>query len=327
MHLAEIRSNKMQTFNLSSPEGYTLKPNSTLTLLDYRGAGEIKRLHLTNYWHDPLFPRKTLLKIYWDDEEIPSIMCPVGDFFCDPFCGTGLKFATQYFGNHGKHWYCYLPMPFSKRCRIEIENQSNIEDECVAYDVTLEKWDKCSENLGRLHTCWQRENPTTSGKAYSILDINGKGHFIGCNLSVQSLDQPSLSFLEGLSYIFVNKGKKPALKVWGTEDFLGGSFYFGDGLYAGPYSGCTYKNENLGRFAGYRFFIEDAIPFDSHIHVLVNHGEYFKSGPFATYTGRADYSSIAYWYQLEPHETSCYQGQSVIERLPLINIAGKKNKV
>ena len=110
----------------------------------------------------------------------------------------------------------------------------------------------------------------------------------------------------------------PALKVWGTEDFLGGSFYFSGGTYAGPYSGCTVKDESIGRFAGYRLFIKDPIPFDSKISVTVNHGEYFNSGPIGSYEGRADYSSVAYWYQIEPHLERIYKEWEVHERLPLI---------
>jgi hypothetical protein len=104
----------MRTVNLSTPERVRdqlppgLEPGGTLTLLDVDGAGQIVRLHITMEWTDPQIPRKALLKVYWDGEENPSVLCPVGDFFCDAFCGESIQFATQYFANHGKHWYCYL---------------------------------------------------------------------------------------------------------------------------------------------------------------------------------------------------------------------------
>ena len=318
MHLAALRNHSTKTFNRSSPEGDKLEAGSTITLLDYKGSGQITRLHLTNKWNDPLFPRKALLKVYWDGELHPSILCPIGDFFCDSFCGQSIDFATEYFGNHGKHWYCYLPMPFDSGCRIEIENQGDLEDTCVSYDVTIEEWERCPKEFGRLHALWHRENPTQTGSPYTVLETTGTGHFIGCNLSVQALGTPSLSFLEGLSRIYVDGNSDPALKVWGTEDFLGGSFYFSGGTYAGPYSGCTVKDESIGRFAGYRLFTKDPIPFDSKISVTVNHGEYFNSGPIGSYEGRADYSSVAYWYQIEPHLESIYKEWEVHERLPLI---------
>jgi len=88
MNLTKLRQNKMRTVNLSSPElranpemSGKFEPGQTLTLLDVEGAGQITRLHITTHWDDPMFPRKALLKIYWDGEKEPSVMCPVGDFF------------------------------------------------------------------------------------------------------------------------------------------------------------------------------------------------------------------------------------------------------
>src|SRR3954469_23164659 len=31
---------------------------------------------------DPFYYRKVLLKMYWDDQEEPSVVVPLGDFFC-----------------------------------------------------------------------------------------------------------------------------------------------------------------------------------------------------------------------------------------------------
>mgnify|MGYP001101898227 CR=1 FL=1 len=59
-----------------------------------------------------------------------------------------------------------------------------------------------------------------------------------------------------------------------------------------------------------------SLPPDSS-KVVINHGEFFNSGPLYTYEGQADYSRVAYWYQIEPHEPAAYQGQSVEDRLPL----------
>ena len=142
--------------------------------------------------------------------------------------------------------------------------------------MTVEEWEHCPAELARLQACLPRENPTQPGSHYTVLDTSGTGHFIGCNLSVQALGKPSLSF-------------------------LGGSFYFCGGTCAGPHSGCTVKDERNGRFAGYKLLIEDAIPFDSYIKVLITHGEHFNSGPIWSYEGQAAYSSVAYWYQAKPH--------------------------
>lgn len=320
--LAKLRSHRMRTINLSTPEltragqKGELAAGETKTILNLKSAGQIVRLHVTMGWSDPQIHRKALLKIYWDGEDTPSVLCPVGDFFCDAFCGESIPFATEYFGNHGRHWYCYLPMPFANGCRIEIINQSEVNDTCIAYDVSYEEWDHCPDDLGRFHACWRRANPLVPQQPYSVLEASGIGHFIGCNVSMQSLGAPSLAFFEGLDYIWIDHEPEPSFKVWGTEDFFGGSFYFKQGAYAGPFSGATVLNRDQGRAACYRLFINDAIPFREHICVHLNHGEYFHSGPIYNYEGKADYSSVAYWYQLEPHDGTAYQGYALEERLP-----------
>lgn len=77
--------------------------------------------------------RKVVIKIYWDDEEHPSVLAPLGDFFCIghsmPSNFQSLPFTVsvrsmddrKYGGTSAVN--CYLTMPFNKRARVEVENQ------------------------------------------------------------------------------------------------------------------------------------------------------------------------------------------------------------
>lgn len=49
----------------------------TFPLADITGPGAIQQIWMTptGNW------RFTILRVYWDDEETPSIECPIGDFF------------------------------------------------------------------------------------------------------------------------------------------------------------------------------------------------------------------------------------------------------
>lgn len=196
---------------------------------------------------------------------------------------------------------------------IEVENEGASDDDVVAYDATVEEREDCPSDLGRFHACWRRENPTQPGRRYTVLDIRGRGHFVGCTLAVQGYES-TLSYLEGFPWIYVDDAEEPALKYWGTEDFFGGSHYFRRGPFAGAYSGATVVNRSQGRFAGYRLFIKDAIPFQTGIKVQLAHGAFFDGGKMMSYSGQADYASVAYWYQLEPHDHSVYQGETVEQR-------------
>ena len=313
--IAQFRPYRVRGANRSTPEGDPhLQVGKPVVIFEAEGAGQITRLHITVGQTDPQIHRTILLRIYWDGEQSPSVLCPLGDFFCDAFAGTGVQFATPFFSNHGAHLVSYLPMPFARGCRIELENQGNVDDDTIATDVVYQQWDRCPDDLGRLHACWRRENPTVPGKRYTVLRAKGRGHYIGCNLSVQALGRPTLSFLEGITNVYVDGEPEPVYKVWGTEDYLGGSYYFQRGPYAGPFAGCTLLEEDTGRFAGYRLQIPDAIPFERDLSVEFNHGDSLGSGPIMTYDGTADYSSVAYWYQAEPHDPSAYQGHTCDER-------------
>ena len=54
-----------------------IEAGETLTLADIEGSGAIQQIWMTptGQW------RHTIMRIYWDDQEQPSVECPVGDFF------------------------------------------------------------------------------------------------------------------------------------------------------------------------------------------------------------------------------------------------------
>lgn len=59
-----------------------IAPGETFELADIDGAGAIQQIWMTptGNW------RYSILRIYWDGQEQPSVECPVGDFFA---CGWG----------------------------------------------------------------------------------------------------------------------------------------------------------------------------------------------------------------------------------------------
>ena len=59
-----------------------IKAGTTFTLAEIKGPGCIQQIWMTpaGNW------RRSILRLYWDDETEPSVECPVGDFFA---CGWG----------------------------------------------------------------------------------------------------------------------------------------------------------------------------------------------------------------------------------------------
>ena len=53
----------------------------SLTLLDAPGPGIVTHLWATIFSTEALHLKKLVLRMYWDDEETPSVEAPLGDFF------------------------------------------------------------------------------------------------------------------------------------------------------------------------------------------------------------------------------------------------------
>ena len=76
------------------------------------------------------------------------------------------------------------------------------------------------------HAQWRRENPTTPGKNYTILDTQGEGHFVGVALFMQARKPHDIGFLEGDEMVYVDGADKPCINGTGTEDYFCSGWYF-----------------------------------------------------------------------------------------------------
>ena len=95
-----------------------VQPGETQVLADIEGSGAIQHIWLTPTGHW----RFSILRVYWDGQEQPSVECPVGDFFA---CGWNRYAPVSSLAvcvNPGSAFNCYWEMPFRKRCRITLEN-------------------------------------------------------------------------------------------------------------------------------------------------------------------------------------------------------------
>jgi hypothetical protein len=198
------------------------------------------------------------------------------------------------------------------------------------YYIDYEELDKLEGGLGRFHAQWRRQNPTggepegeQSNEAflfggeniggegnYVILDAEGRGHYIGCVLNVHNLrdTQRWNWYGEGDDMIFIDGEEwPPSLHGTGTEDYFNTAWSPQQG-YSAPYHGITLSGGDnwSGQISLYRFHVEDPITFERSIRVTIEHGHANKRSD--------DYSSVAYWYQQEPHEP--YTIAPVDQRVP-----------
>src|ERR1051325_2792407 len=162
-----------------------VKPGETLTLLDYKGAGIIRRFWVTiSPRSDMQVHRQAILRMYWDDETTPSVECPIGDFFGVGF-GEQKDYISLPLTETSGGYNCYWPMPFHKSAKWTITNLSPKPIDAFYYNIDFTGYDKLPKDLRHFHAQWRRENPTKKDQNYTILEAAGQGHFVGVALFMQ----------------------------------------------------------------------------------------------------------------------------------------------
>ncbi len=295
-----------------------LRKGEKRAIADIGGAGCITHIWVTLDCPEKYFLRKIILRAYWDSEENPSVEVPIGDFFgmghaiCKNFVSLPLTMSPE----GGRGFNSFFAMPFSKRAVFEIENETR-QRIIFYYYIDYEQYETLEEDLGRFHAVWHRENPCQGiseagltniqfqlgginedlSKNYLILEAEGKGQYIGCNLNIHNLrvttehNWPG----EGDDMIFIDGDLRPTIFGTGTEDYFNTAFCPTQ-EYNAPYHGVILPGGPnwSGKISYYRFHILDPIYFENSIKVTIEHGHANHRSD--------DYSSTAYWYQREPHK-------------------------
>tara|TARA_B100001250_G_C19806904_1_gene793770 strand:- start:1256 stop:2311 length:1056 start_codon:yes stop_codon:yes gene_type:complete len=281
-----------------------VKAGSTFTMADIDGPGNIEQIWLTptGNW------RFSIIRIFWDDQEHPSVECPIGDFFA---CGWG-KFAQlsslAVCVNPGSAFNCYWPMPFAKRCRITLENIAD-EDMVLYYQINYAKG-PVSNQLAYFHAQFRRSNPLPYGEVYTLLDgVTGHGHYAGTYMAWGVNN--SGWWGEGELKFFIDGDQEfPTICGTGTEDYFCGSYDFVNKEtnqyqeFTTPYAGMpqvlrpdsTFKSQM--RFGLYRWHVTDPVRFHQDLRVNIQALGWRKDRRYLPL--QDDIASVAYWYQNLP---------------------------
>jgi len=295
--LPTIRDGKMVQISSYDTTGgnndrINIKAGKTAEILNMEGPGMITRIWITIDSRDPYYLRRIMLRFYWDDETNPSVEVPVGDFFGNGFEYT--HYTSRYLGMSSGGYYCYFPMPFNKKARIEVVNDTGEEVYAFYYHINVYQFEKpLQPNTGYFHAKWKRDLRTDYDDNYVALEAEGNGQFVGLNFNGQSY-RGSLFYLEGDEMIYVDGESVPSIQGTGLEDYFTSGWYFKNGEFNADFHGLIYKDDATGRVAAYRHHIPDAIPFKKSIRVTFEHGHANEQV--------ADFATTAFWYQKEPHK-------------------------
>ena len=146
-------------------------------------------------------------------------------------------------------------------------------------------------NLGAESTAAERDGLTRNGLPIEPGGAGRRHLMFDGKVGAHGERHATMIFIDGEAW-------PPSFHVTGTEDYFGMSWGFPSGQHSTPYHGVSLGSdvqEHFGKWSLYRFHIEDPVHFNESIRVTIEHGHANGQGN--------DYSSVAYWCQLEPADS------------------------
>jgi len=282
-----------------------IAPGETRTLADVRGSGAIQHIWmtLTGHW------RHSILRIYWDNQETPSVECPAGDFFA---CGWGQYAQISSLAvcvNPGSAFNCYWEMPYRSGFRMTMTNIA-AQEMTLYYQITFTETD-VPDDLAYFHAQFRRVNPLPYKQVYTILDgVRGQGQYVGAYMA-WGVNNNGWWGEGEIKFYIDGDDEYPTICGTGTEDYFCGSYNFDVGKDQGgyrefttPYSGLAqvirpdglYRSQM--RFGMYRWHMTDPIRFERDLRVTIQALGWRSGGRYLPL--QDDIASLAYWYQTLP---------------------------
>ncbi len=292
-------------------QGWKVSPSvritagTTFELAAIDGPGAIQHIWMTptGNW------RFSILRFYWDGESEPSIEVPVGDFFANGWGSFAHVTSHAVCVNPGSGFNCYWSMPFRRSCRITMENIA--EQDMILYyqiDYTLTR---IPADAGYLHAQFRRSNPLPDRQDYTILEgVRGQGQYVGTYMC-WGANSPGWWGEGEIKFFMDGDDEFPTICGTGTEDYFCGSYGFsnpatGDYMvFSTPYAGMPQviradaERQTPRRFGLYRWHIMDPIRFARDLRVTIQALGWQSEGRYLPL--QDDISSVAFWYQAEPH--------------------------
>jgi hypothetical protein len=309
-----------------------IEPGTTLTLGEAQGPGVIHHVWMTLGLEADY--RSAILRFYWDGESSPSVECPAGDFFAagwgrgnEPVIDSAVVIV-----NPGSGFNSFWQMPFRERFRLTMENRSPKRLRIyyqIDYSLT-----EVPPNAAYFHAQFREVRRLPAKEAYTILDgVRGQGHYVGTYLG-HGARSPGWWGEGEVKFYLDGDEEFPTIAGTGEEDYFLGSYAYikrgADGAprevsyssaYAGFYSldspsqsspaswaADYFRDGVLRRHGEYRWHVVDPIRFSRDIAVTIQSLGWTGASAQSvigdgTYLPLQDHlASVAYWYQVEPHQ-------------------------
>jgi hypothetical protein len=288
----------------------TVNAGQTMTVADLKGEGAVNALKVKLILPDDpeaarILLRQLTVSITWEDEALPAVWSPLGDFF--GYVGGGDKFQSLPVGllSDGT-FYSYWYMPYRKNAHIEVGNDGP-QPVAMTWQVSHAPLDEPIKKLARFHAKWHRNAflPKRLDRKpdWTLLVTQGQGRYVGTHL--HGWNPRGGWWGEGDEKFFIDGEKFPSSLGTGSEDYFGYAWGVTN-HYSRPYHNQILNEGNAGHFDENRWHIPDSLPFQTSFEGAI---EKYSSDERSTF-----YAAEAFWY-LNEGGTDPYSAVPVADRI------------
>jgi hypothetical protein len=290
-----------------------LSPSRPVTFAEIEeGASMVRALDLSAPREYSVGFGRSRLRVTWDGMSDPSIDAPVALFF-----GAGTLYnrdGREYlvkafpvnirFDDRRVHLACYFPMPFFRKARFELVNETGTAIPGVQWSVRYAPLKDPANHVGYFHATYRDHPRPAVGRDLELLDtrhVEGGGDWSGSFVGTSMIfsHRAQLTTLEGDPRFFFDDSRTPQAQGTGTEEWGGGGDYWEKGHittlpFAGhPVGARSPEEANCAEdliHSEYRFLLADLMPFGKNARIQFEHG--------GTNNSTEHYETLAYWYGL-----------------------------
>jgi len=277
---------------LTTQTNTTIKPGETKTLLALDAGGRIDGIELNGADGYAGNNKDVDIKIIWDDEAVPAVYCPLADFFGYAFGQPSMQ--SLLCGSKNDTNYCYYPMPFDKKARIELvyrNTGTNQRVKQISASIYYSNKKRDAQTEGRFYTAWQGNAKPATGSPHVFLNTQGKGHYVATLLQAQGLQPGMTYFFEGDDSTAIDGTFR--IHGTGSEDYFNGGWYAlpdrWENKFSLPMYGCLDYSLPFCRTGGYRLYLADKVSFEKSIYQSMEHGPEGNNVPVS-------YTSLSFYY-------------------------------
>lgn len=273
----------LKTFSVVGKERHDLNGYREAELMRHEGRG-----CLTHMWFGGDWPgyEKTVIRIYVDGEEVPSIEMALGLGHGVGFGDEAAPWGSRKMGKtgHPSGLYNTYAIPFGRGIRVTAQRAKDSPDGAPFWWIL-----RGTENLPvtlagvrlpeaarlRLH---KRENHVAKPlEEFNLCDVKGAGALYQVAMAADGLrdtgDWKDISYLEAIMRAYVDESTTPMLLSSGLEDYFLGTYYFNRGRYANALAGLTHLNRQDNTFSAYRIHDDDPLFFQTGLRLTCRCGE------------------------------------------------------